>query len=133
MIFIDANIFIAYDNIDDVHHKSAKNIFQNIDEGMYGDPISSDYVFNEVVGVVYRKFGKERALIIGEFLIASVVLLPIHDHMINESWALFKHSPFSLNLVDCSHLIAMKSTKITSIATFDKEFLKIPTIQTIEK
>src|SRR3989338_986154 len=122
MIFIDANIFIAFDNTNDIHHSHAKEIFRKIDEGTYGEPITSDYVFNEVVGVVFRKLGKGRSVTVGDFILSSIILIPVNDHLLKESWNRFKNSHLHLNLVDCSNLLVMEATKTRDIATFDKEF-----------
>ena len=132
MIFIDANIFLAIDNVKEVHHKRAKEIFYEIEQGKYGDPLTSDYVFNELVGVTFRKKGKEMSLQIGEQVINSVFVKNIDRFLLMISWKSFKDSNLTLNLVDCTNISVMEKLDIDYIATFDKEFKKVKKIKVID-
>ena len=131
MIFIDANIFLAYDNINDVHHDKAVMLLEKIKSGLYGSPFTSDYVFNEVVGVTFRKFGKERAVFLGNKLNELFVIFNIHDHLFNETWNFFSCTKLALNLVDCSNVVISKLTRTKYIATFDKEFSKLAEFEVV--
>ncbi len=124
MIFIDANIFIACDNKDDVHHNRAQKLFQEIENGKYGHYFTSDYIFNEVVGVTFRKLGKERARVLGTQIIHSIPMINVDDHLLKQSWNAFSESNSKLNLVDFTNVTICKIAKAENIATFDKEFLK---------
>lgn len=124
MIFIDANLFLAYDNSRDVHHSRAMKLWKEIEANKYGQCFTSDYVFNEVVGVTLRKFGKERARLLGQYILKSIFMLNIDDHILLEAWELFLNTKLDLNLVDCTNLIAVKIADSKFIATFDKEFKK---------
>ncbi|MDO8642723.1 MAG: PIN domain-containing protein [Candidatus Woesearchaeota archaeon] len=125
MILIDANVFLAYENKDDVHHTKACGLLNKIQGGTYGSWFITDYIFNEVVGVTLRKFGKERAVTIGEGLLKSVVLLNIDEHLLQEAWKIFTKTDLGLNLVDCTNLVALTVTNTDTIATFDEEFKKV--------
>ncbi len=132
MIFIDANIFLAYANEDDIHHDRAVKILTTvINDKKYGPLFTSDYVFNEVVGVTFRKVGKREAIILGEHMRKTVFILAIDDHLLKEAWKLFADTHTKLNLVDCSNLAVMKLAKTGFIATFDREFLQISGITVI--
>jgi len=131
MIFIDANIFLAYANENDVHHGKALQIFNAIESGVYGPPFTSDYVFNEVVGVTFRKQGKKEAIILGNHILNTIFMLHMDEHLLKEAWKLFATTNFTFNLVDCSNLVLMNLAKAESIVTFDKEFSKIGTINVI--
>ncbi len=131
MIFIDANIFLAYDNLGDVNHKRALKIWEEIEEGKWGDYFISDYVFNEIVGVTFRKKGKERAILLGEQVLKSVLIINIDDHLLKEAWKIFSANKLNLNLVDCTNLMAMKIAGAGFIATLDKEFIQVKGIEVI--
>lgn len=131
MIFIDANIFLAYDNVNDVHHNQAVKVLQQVVEGVFGDPFTSDYVFNEVAGVTFRKKGKDRAVILGEHIQKSMLVLNVDDHLLNDAWNFFAATHLSLNLVDCTNIILAKLARTNYIATFDKEFENVQNIQVI--
>ncbi len=131
MIFIDANIFLAYDNFSDVNHKRALKIWEEAEAGRYGDYFTSDYVFNEVVGVTFRKKGKERAVLLWEQVLKSVLMINIDEHLLKEAWKIFSATKLNLNLVDCTNLAAMKIADAEFIATLDKEFTQIKSIEVI--
>ena len=131
LIFIDANIFLAYDNINDVNHKRALKIWEEVETGKYGEHFTSDYVFNEIVGVTFRKRGKERAVLLGEQVLKSLLLINIDDHLIKEAWKIFSTTKLSLNLVDCTNLAAMKIAGAEFIATLDKEFTQLKNVEVI--
>ena len=131
MIFIDANIFLAFDNIADVNHKRALKILEEVESGKYGDHFTSDYVFNEIVGVTFRKKGKERAILLGEHVLKSVLMINVDDHLVKEAWKIFSTTKLNLNLVDCTHLAAMKIACAEFIATLDKEFAQVKSVQVV--
>lgn len=131
MLFIDANVLIAYYNKEDIHHLRALVLWKEIEQGHHGDFFTSDYVFNEAVGVTNRKLGKEHALQLGNHILKSLVLLNINDLMLTEAWTIFQKTSLRLNLVDCTNLVALKTVSTTLIATFDEEFKNVPNIKVI--
>ena len=132
MIFIDASFFLAYYNINDIHHNHATKLWNDIETEKYGIYFTSDYIFNEVIGVTLRKSGKKNALIIGQHILKSIIILNIDDHILSESWNLFSKTNLNFNLVDCSILTALKLINAKYLATFDKEFNKLKEIKVIE-
>lgn len=131
LLFIDANIFLALDNLRDVHHSRAVELWKEIEEGKYEHYFTTDYVFNEVVGVAYRKFGKERAILFGENILRSIMVLNVDEHLLGEAWKIFSKTPLHLNLTDCTHIAVMRAVGLSSIATFDQEFTKIIGLEVI--
>ena len=132
MIFIDANLFIAYANKNDLHHKRALQIFEEIEQEKFGLPLTSDYIFNEVVGVICRKVSKEESIRVGNFIKESTLLLNTTKEVMEEAWTMFKESHSKLSFIDCSIIIFSKIEKVEFIATIDKEFLKISELKIIE-
>ncbi len=131
MILLDANVFLAYANANDVHHAKAVGIFTAIESGIYGPPLTTDYILNEVVGVTFRKQGKKEAVSLGEHILKTIFIVYIDDHLLKEAWKLFATTNFTFNLIDCSNLVTMNMAKVEYIATLDKEFSKIGTINVI--
>ena len=60
-IFLDASYFLALYNENDVHHKRAAMIADKIDANEYGQKITSDDVFDEVVSVALREIWKRKS------------------------------------------------------------------------
>lgn len=131
MILIDANIFIAYYNLKDLHHNSAVNLFENL-ENDNQKLITTDYVFNEVVGVTLRKMGKDHAIILGEKIMKSMIILEIDEHLLKQAWNIFRETYLKLSLVDCANIAVMKLIQTHKIASFDKEYKLLPNIQVID-
>ncbi len=132
MLFVDASVFLAYDNTRDVHHEKAVLLWKDIEKGTYDYFFTSDYVFNEVVGVTFRKFGKERAVLRGDSILRSMSLLIIDEHMLQDAWKFFAQTQSTLNLVDCTHLSAMKVGRAQMIATYDEEFKNVKRVRVIQ-
>ncbi|MBI2110170.1 type II toxin-antitoxin system VapC family toxin [Candidatus Woesearchaeota archaeon] len=124
-ILIDANIFCAYANERDVHHKKAVQLLQDIFSKKYGDVITTDYIFDETISVTLRKSTKKEALELGNFLLHSEIFVAKIDTLLFEkAWMLFKEIE-SFNFTDCSTLAFMDIFSVKHIATFDKAFKKI--------
>lgn len=132
MIFVDASFFLAYDNINDIYHGKSVKLFLDIEAEKYGPYFTSDYILNEVIGVTLRKAGKKRALIIGNQILKSVIVLNIDDHILIEGWRLFSQTKFNFNLVDCTSIVAMKIANAKYVATFDKEFKLVKDIKVVD-
>ncbi len=132
MIFLDANVLLAYDNESDVHHLKAVQLFQEIAAGVFGEPLTSDYVFNEIVGITFRKRGKTPAATMGERILNSIFILNIDDHLFKEAWQIFTKTNLTFNFVDCTNLVATRLAQAEYIATFDKEFKYVPGITIID-
>lgn len=131
MLLLDANLFLAYDNENDVHHAQAVSIFKEIEAEKYDYYFTSDYVFNEVVGVTLRKYGKERAILLGEHILKSIFIFNIDEPLLKTSWKMFNETELSFNLVDCTCVILARATGAEFLATFDQEFKKVKGLKII--
>ena len=131
-IFVDASLFYAYINIDDVHHKRAKKVMEDIVSGKYGKPVTSDYIFDESVTVTMRKADKERALNLGNLIINSeVILIQVSEPVFQRAWKLFEKAE-GLSFTDCTNLAFMKTFGIERIATFDKAFSRDKGVKVVD-
>jgi predicted nucleic acid-binding protein len=129
-IIIDAGIFCAYGNQKDIHHKKAVRIMSEIAKNTYGVETTTDYIMDEVLGVISRKISREKAIEVGDEIWNSMPVTCIDDHLFVKAWFLFKKSK-NLSLTDCTILSLMKQCNIEYIATFDKAFKKIKRIKIV--
>ncbi len=130
-LFVDSSVFIAYANSSDVHHENAVKIIRKLKEGSFGDGITTDYIFDEVVSVIMRKVNKKESILFGQHLLNSeILLLPIDSVVFEEAWKLFQKEKL-LSFTDSSSVAFMKLYGITVIATFDKAFQEIPDIEIV--
>ncbi len=88
----------------------------------YGLGVTTEHIFDEVLGVVMRKTEKRNAIEIGEAILMSEIHMLHVDHLIlSQSWVLFKENHL-LSFTDCTSLQLAKRHGIEFIATFDKAF-----------
>lgn len=133
MIVLDSSFIVAFKIENDENHHKASNIMQKIADGVYGEPIISDYVFDEVITVVLVRSKKLfLAIEIGEELRESVKILRIDKSLFEEGWAVFKNQKNSgLSFTDCTIISLMKKNNIKDIATFDSKFIEVEGIAVV--
>lgn len=131
-ILLDASYFLALLNQDDVHHLKAQEIALKIDQEEYGVPFTTDHILDETISVALRKWGKERALYCGTYLLKTVHLIVSDEHFIQKAWTLFWETRLQLSFTDCLSVVTCQAFQTEYIATFDKEFKRVPLIRVIE-
>lgn len=124
-IFLDASYFLALYNENDVHHKQAIILAEKIDVNEYGQTITSDDIFDEVVSVALRKFGKEKAQILGKQIVDSIFMVHGDKHLFDMAFRIFNNSNDNFSFTDCMTQAIMDLAQIRYIATFDKLFEKL--------
>ncbi len=130
-ILIDANILYAYTNVRDAHHQESITLMKKIIGGLYGIPIITDYLFDEIVSVVSRKNDREKAKMLGEYLLTSQFrFVQINKELFKNSWNIFT-SREHFSFTDCTNIAVLQTFKIEHIATFDKEFKTVKGIKVI--
>jgi len=132
-VFIDSSVLCAFANERDVHHKNAVKIFEDVIHGKYGKPITTDYIFDEIMSVTIRRTNRRTAVLLGTTLLNSEIFIAkIDAGAFQKAWELFKDVT-EFNFTDCTILSFMKSFEIKKLATFDKAFKKIKWLEVIEK
>ena len=134
MIFLDSSVIIAYKNVDDTNHEKAVEIFQKLSKGEFGKGVISEFIFSEVTTVLLLRRGLEVAETVGDILhdAKEIEIIKASD-LFERTWKIFtsqKNTVFSF--VDSSNLACMEQMKISKIATFDKDFLKINTVDVVK-
>ena len=124
-IFLDASYIIALYNDDDVHHQNAVSIASRINSYEFGQPIISDHVFDESVSVTLRKFGKEKAKILGRQILDSTFMVQCDRHLFDSAFEKFNSQKEPFSFTDCTTQAIMDLVQMRFIATFDKLFEKL--------
>ena len=124
-IFLDASYLLALYNSNDIHHKRALLIAEKIDSNEYGQTLTSDDIFDEVVSVALRKFGKEKAQTFGKQILNSILIVHGDKHLFDASFEIFNASKAPFSFTDCTSQAIMDLAQIQHIATFDKLFEKL--------
>ncbi len=133
MIFLDSSVIIAYKNADDINHKKAVDIFQTLNKGEYGIGVISEFVFSEVTTVLALRKRLEAAKEVGNILLeAREIEIMKASEVFERTWEIFwNQEKTGLSFVDVSNLACMEMRKIRKIATFDKDFLKISSVEVV--
>jgi len=133
LIFLDSSSIIAYKNADDINHKKAVDIFQKLNAGEYGVGVISEFVFSEVTTVLALRKSMGTAKEVGNVLLEAreIEIMKASD-VFEVSWEIFTNQENTgLSFVDASNLACMKLKKIRKIATFDKNFVKIRSVEVV--
>ncbi len=133
MIFLDSSAIIAYKNADDINYKKAVDIFQKLNAGDYGIGVISEFVFSEVTTVLALRRSMDAAKEVGAILLeAREIEIMRASEVFERSWEIFSnHQNTGLSFVDASNLACMEMKKIRKIATFDKDFIKIRSVEVV--
>src|SRR3989338_339354 len=122
-MIVDSSVFISFYSEADVHHKEAVEIFKKIENSV--QIIISDYILNEIISVLLRKFGLKNSLEVLDAILNSSSLYIRHtsEEEFYEIVEVFKNQKDNLSFIDCSILwLAIKSN--LEINTFDKNLKK---------
>ena len=125
VIFLDASYLLALYKESDIHHKRARILAEKIDANEYGQALTSDDVFDEVVSVALRKLGKEKARTFGKQILDSILIVHGDKHLFDSAFKIFNTSEYNFSFTDCMSQAIMDLAEIKYIATFDKMFEKI--------
>jgi predicted nucleic acid-binding protein len=134
LIFLDSSAIIAYKNADDINHKKASDIFQKLNAGDYGIGVISEFVFSEVATVLALRRSMDAAKEVGNVLLeAREIEIMRASEVFERSWEIFSNQENTgLSFVDASNLACMEMRKIRKIATFDKDFIKIRSVEVVK-
>lgn len=130
--FIDSNIFIAFANQRDRDHARSSELLDEVRRGEFGQPYTSDYVFDEVVTTALVRTGRlATAIKAGKIILGSkeesipslARLVRVDERIFAEAWATFKAGRFEgLSFTDHTILAQLKEFKIDTLISFDKGF-----------
>ncbi len=122
-IFLDSSALVAMADRRDPDHDAVTSFIQGI-KGQ-ASLITTDYVLDETVTVVKKRYGYELAVQLGRKLRASdfcrYYVLTFEDEAL--TWATFeKYSDKAWSYTDCSCLAVMQRLQITEVLSLDAHF-----------
>lgn len=134
MIILDTNIIVAFYNTRDENHEKAVKLMKDITEGKYGNLYITDYIFDEIITVIFiRLKDLSKVIEIGEAIRKSVEILSVGKIIFDGAWELFiSQRKTWFSFTDCATLSAMHRRNIKNIATFDKDFKEIKGIDIVQ-
>jgi predicted nucleic acid-binding protein len=131
-IFLDTNLFVAFANRKDRDHARAVQLFERVRKGEFGQPYTSDYIFDEALTVTLVRTGKvANAIKIGKLILGAkeeaipvlAKVLRVDEHLFSESWRNFERGKLrDLSFTDQTILSLMKEHSLDYLLSFDKGF-----------
>ncbi len=133
MILLDSSLIVAYSNERDIHHGRALKLMEEIDGGLYGTPVISDYIFDEVVTVLLIRTGDlEMVGEVGRTLLESTMMLRVDEATFKRAWQIFLNQPKpTLSFTDCTSIALCRGYGVGRIATFNMDFKDVEGLEVI--
>ena len=120
-ILIDSSVLISAYNKRDMNHEKGQKILHEIESGKFGEWLISDYIFDEVVTVMFSKLhSKEATAALGRHLLKACTMLTVPPAIFIEAFTVFSQKN-KLSFTDSTLLAMADKYGIEHIATFDKE------------
>ncbi len=127
--FIDTGFFVAFLNKRDQNHSRAVELMRELLNGDYGEPSTSDYVFDEAVTVALVRTRSSKIaesvgkLILGEPDAQFFKMEYISERVFKEAWKSFTGlAERGLSFTDCVTLVLMQSHGFDAVLSFDSDF-----------
>ncbi len=97
---------------------------QDIANSIHGEPVISDYVFDETVTVTLVRTGDlGKARLVGESMLESFRILRVDESIFQRAWRRFRNQKgTTFSFTDSTTVELMQENAIKNLATFDKEF-----------
>jgi len=130
--FIDTNMFVSVANKKDQDHKRAVQLFDRIRKGEFGQPYTSDYVFDEALTVTLMRTRRlESAVNVGKLILGSkreaipalARLIRVDERIFSESWRVFQSGKLKgLSFTDHTILSQIKEYQLEYLISLDRDF-----------
>lgn len=129
-VFIDTGVYFAHHDKDAARHEDARNAFDAVLTGQYGQPYTSEYVLDEAVTLTRMRTGSFRAAktiadrIRGEGEFPTVVeMLFIDQDDLTEALTIFReYQDHSLSFTDATTIQLCERHGIDTVLSFDSDF-----------
>ena len=133
MIFLDTSFLVSVEVKTDQNHEKATKIMNKIIEGDFGEPIISDYIFDETITVTFgRTKDLGKSVSVGENLRDSTKMIKMDEQSFENAWEIFKSQEYTrFSFTDCTTVSIIKKEDIANIATFDDDFRKVKGINVV--
>ncbi|MEW6592332.1 MAG: PIN domain-containing protein [Candidatus Hadarchaeota archaeon] len=126
MILVDSSIWNAARRKRDRLHDSSEKVLEKIMNGVYGRPVVTDYIVDEVLTWLNRHTNHQTATDTADFFFKAgqVEVIMIDWAVLREAYEVFKRYNF-LSFTDSTTAAVAKARGIKNIATLDSDFSKL--------
>ncbi len=133
MVLLDSSLIIAYHNARDVHHTAAMRVMDDLIAGKWGRGLLLEYVFLEVVTVLFARRGLPIASTVGSVLLQARELdfVPCSELFLDTLETFRKQGGSKLSFTDAAIVTVARKQDAGVVATFDRDFRNIKGIAVI--
>jgi predicted nucleic acid-binding protein len=130
-IFVDTWGWVALGHKKDSHHQDVVRFYREAAKRK-AEIVSSDFVLDELITLLFRRENSTEALEFIEGLLSSaslgyIMIETISSDRFNQAWDLrrrFKDAPF-ISFTDLTSMVLMKEMGIKNILTGDQHFFQV--------
>jgi uncharacterized protein len=125
MIFVDTGAWYASEVEDDANHASARSFLAKLSKGVYGVPLTTDYVLDEAITLLRSRRGLSVAIAFIDKVMSSgsIRVAWIDAALFNKALELLRSSGKSeWSFTDCTSFALMRELSITEAFAFDRHF-----------
>lgn len=133
MVVLDSSFLVAVHNQSDVNHPAAKEAFDRLVKGEWGEILLPEYVFLEIMTVLAARRDLTTAVSAGEILLGAreIEFVPCSAHFL-EAYRIFREQPaFHLSFADAGVVAIARARGATTVATFDDDFRAVPDLEVV--
>jgi len=127
VILLDTSFLYIIFNKSDPHNERGIKILNEIEKLKYGQPIITDYIFDELLTLTLNKLGKSFALKVLNGLIEllnnGLELFFINEDLFEKAVECF--IKYELSFTDCTSVALLLAEKESYIASLDKGFDRV--------
>ncbi len=126
-VLVDTGVLVGFRNPRDERHAQAVKLVQAIQDGEHGDAFTSDYIFDEAIGLAMARSGRADVVrAVGELVLPEkeserwLGLLHVSPEEFLRAWASVKrHENARLSFTDWTIVEMARSRGISIVASFD--------------
>lgn len=129
-VFVDTGVFYAHHDTDADRHDAAVTAFDELLDGTYGQPYTSDYVLDETVTLTRVRTGSFEAAntvarrILGEAPYPSVFeVINVAPDDVNDALETFRrYDDHDLSFTDATTVSLCEARDVGTVLSFDSDF-----------
>jgi predicted nucleic acid-binding protein len=124
-VFLDASYLLALEVANDQNHAIAHEHWNRVETAGLPALVTTTYIFSEVVTYLNSRGLHEKAVEVGEDLLASPIVRLIHvdEDLLEKGWRfLVQHQDKTYSLADCISFVLMQQLGIQTAFAFDNHF-----------
>lgn len=123
-IFIDTSGWVALFVENDINHKKAMGVFEELKK-VKAIIYTSDYVIDETITTILVRSSHRQSVVAGNALLTSKIIKNIHvvPQYLESAWKLYqKYNDKEFSFTDVTSFVIVKDMDIKKVFSFDKDF-----------